>query len=188
MSKSSELETLLERELELKNRILELEKELKSLRKEDVSIKEKIRHVKKTNHYVYMVFVDGVPRYVGSGRGDRYKHAVSGVSSVQALNKDFFEGRKIEVVRLKESRLTKEEAIYYEATWIRWLREFVKGIERSKGNRRDVDYSKYIYNKYMPKEVDYWDYDIHEVYEEGERMSVANDNHHTNLNLFDKDC
>lgn len=52
-----------------------------------------------SRYYVYVVKVGGVVRYVGKGTKDRYKHAVSGTSSVAQLNKDFFDGKEITVHR-----------------------------------------------------------------------------------------
>lgn len=69
------------------------------------------------NYYVYIVTVDGEIRYVGKGSKDRYKHAVSGASSVPQLNKDFFEGKEIVVYKFCY-RETSEEAELAEREYI----------------------------------------------------------------------
>lgn len=99
-------------------------------------------------YYVYIVFVDGKPKYVGKGTGDRYKHAVSGASSVPELNRDFFNDMHIEVRILYGNRtLTEEKAFRYEKDVIGSL----MGIFE-------------IYNKTLPKEneYDYMDCDFKE--------------------------
>ena len=35
----------------------------------------------KRSYYVYQALVDGVVKYVGNGKGNRYKHCNSGMSS-----------------------------------------------------------------------------------------------------------
>ena len=40
-------------------------------------------------YYVYVCKVDGVPKYVGMGKGGRWKHCVSGKSSCSELNRNF---------------------------------------------------------------------------------------------------
>ena len=52
----------------------------------------KINEANGNCYYVYIVFVNGVPKYVGKGKGDRFKHPISGASSVPELNRDFFNG------------------------------------------------------------------------------------------------
>lgn len=61
------------------------------------------------SYYVYHCFVDGVLKYIGMGKGNRYKHCYSGVSSCSELNKDFHEGREITVTKVCE-KLSKTEA------------------------------------------------------------------------------
>lgn len=68
-------------------------------------------------YYVYECRVDGVLRYVGMGKGNRYKHCASGKSSCSELNRDFHEGKEITVVKVKE-KLTKTDALIYEADLI----------------------------------------------------------------------
>ena len=52
--------------------------------------------------YVYEVKVDGVVRYYGKGSGNRYAHCKSGKSSCVELNRDYFEGKTIDVTILKK--------------------------------------------------------------------------------------
>lgn len=67
--------------------------------------------------YVYACKVDGVVRYIGMGSGTRYKHCLSGTSSCAELNRDFFEGRTLEVEKVKKG-LTKQEAEELEESMI----------------------------------------------------------------------
>lgn len=78
------------------------------------------------NYYTYIVLVGGQPRYVGKGKGDRWKHAISGASNVAMLNKDFFEGKHIEVRRYCQY-LTEEQALTYENDFIFTLKS--DGVE-----------------------------------------------------------
>lgn len=72
-------------------------------------------------YYVYIVYVEGVPVYVGKGKGDRYKHPVSGTSSCLELNRDFFMGKYIEVRFLSKYK-TEEQALKQEEFWIAHLK------------------------------------------------------------------
>jgi len=70
--------------------------------------------VKETfSSYIYMVFVDDQLKYIGKGKGSRYKHPNSGASSVVELNRDYFEGRNI-VVRFAKKGLSDQAAILLE--------------------------------------------------------------------------
>lgn len=150
---------------ELKENIAKQTKEISDISVEISKLKSKLRYheeiLDKLNnkldklegrcYYVYIVFVNGEPAYVGKGKGDRYKHAVSGASSVPELNKDFFNDAHIEVRILYGcTKLTEQEAIQEEKNVIGSLAEL-------------SCYS--IYNKTLPKEKDYnfmdcdfWDY------------------------------
>lgn len=90
------------------------------------------------NYYVYEVTVDSEIRYVGKGSGDRYKHVVSGSSSVPMLNRDFFDGKNIEVFIVAEG-LTEESANKIEMDYI--------------GSYHGDDLK--IYNRTSPKEYSY---------------------------------
>ncbi len=61
-------------------------------------------------YYVYKVYVEGTLRYVGKGKGMRYKHAVSGRSSSVQLNRDYLEGKGIQV-KLFKWGLSSENAL-----------------------------------------------------------------------------
>lgn len=58
--------------------------------------------------YVYEAYVDGELRYIGKGKGARWKHCCSGKSSCSELNKDFHEGKNIEVLIHKDKLLEHE--------------------------------------------------------------------------------
>lgn len=60
-------------------------------------------------YYVYECYVDGILRYVGMGKGNRLYHCTSGKSSCSPLNKDFHEGKNIEVIKVAE-KLFKADA------------------------------------------------------------------------------
>lgn len=53
--------------------------------------------------YVYQAFVDGDLKYIGKGKGKRWEHCKSGASSCAELNKDFHEGKTIEVIKYQEN-------------------------------------------------------------------------------------
>ena len=89
------------------------------------------------NFYVYFVYVDGVVRYIGKGSGDRWKHAISGSSSVAELNRDHFSGKFIEVRICKDEWLTESRAFQVEADMIH---THLMGDEKSRGY--------YTHNKY----------------------------------------
>lgn len=69
-------------------------------------------------YYVYACYVDDELKYVGMGQGLRYRHCNSGSSSCAELNKDFYEGKKIEVKKLHKN-LTKLQADEIEEALIR---------------------------------------------------------------------
>lgn len=92
-----------------------------------------IEKVLKT-YYVYHCYVDGVLRYVGMGKGNRYKHCSSGISSCLELNKDFHEGKEIVVTKIKE-KLTKSQAQQIEAFEI-------DKHETLYNKRRGIDFSQ----------------------------------------------
>jgi hypothetical protein len=105
--------------------------QIDALKKSEVLIKRridiaiaKIDRLENNCYYVYIVFVDGVPKYVGKGTGDRYKHAVSGSSSVKELNKDFFDGKYIEVrIVFGQRNMTEKCALQVEQDVILTLKE-----------------------------------------------------------------
>lgn len=83
--------------------------------------KEQEKMATSGRHYVYVVFVNAKAVYIGKGKGDRYKHAVSGVSSSMELNRDFFLGKYIEV-RFLEKYLPEDKALEKEKFWIAHLK------------------------------------------------------------------
>ncbi|MNV65814.1 hypothetical protein D3C71_1585350 [compost metagenome] len=103
--------------------------------------RERILDTQGLEYYVYVVFVDTVPMYVGKGKKDRYKHAVSGCSSCVELNKDYFAGKYIEVM-FAEKGLSEQSALNLEADWIYQVSQ-------------SCDFR--IYNKQIPEKADYKD-------------------------------
>lgn len=106
-------------------------------------------------YYVYCVFVDGEVRYIGKGKGDRWKHAISGASSVPELNRDHFTGKYIEV-RLFSSRMSEQEAFQLEADLIQtaivevgakswWWHPSLRSLKMSTQDSGD------LYNKVIPE-------------------------------------
>lgn len=76
--------------------------------------------VKPKGHYVYKVLVDGICRYIGSGKNNRYLHGNSGRSSVAELNRAYFSGALIEVIIIKDN-LTKDKSLQEEINIINSL-------------------------------------------------------------------
>lgn len=64
-------------------------------------------------YYVYKAYVDNVLRYVGKGKGNRYKHVLGGRSTNTKLNEAYFSGKSIEV-KLYKWGLSEEDALYEE--------------------------------------------------------------------------
>lgn len=87
-------------------------------------------------YYVYFVRVNDRIVYVGKGSGDRYKHAVSGSSSVPELNRHFFSGDKIEVFQVY-SGLSEEDALYYESEFVYVLKYHTSNLYNKKFKKYD---------------------------------------------------
>lgn len=87
--------------------------------------KEQERFATEGRYYTYIVFVNAKAVYVGKGKNDRYKHAVTGTSSCLELNRDFFQGKYIEV-RFLEKYLTEEKALERENFWISHLKSLAQ--------------------------------------------------------------
>lgn len=68
-------------------------------------------------YYVYGAYVDGVLKYVGKGKKDRYKHCTSGASTCAELNRDLFLGKEI-IVKFLAKNLTNQESISLESDMI----------------------------------------------------------------------
>lgn len=66
------------------------------------------------NHYVYVCYVNNVAKYVGMGKGSRFKHCTSGKSSCAQLNRDFFNEDKMSTVIVEEG-LTRDDALLRES-------------------------------------------------------------------------
>lgn len=60
-------------------------------------------------YYLYVCKVDGVVRYIGMGKKDRYKHCTSGKSSCVELNRDFLLGKDVKTEFVKKN-LTEAQA------------------------------------------------------------------------------
>lgn len=110
-------------------------RELDSKEKYLEELKRRLNKLQGRCYYVYIVFVNGEPKYIGKGTGDRYKHAVSGASSVPNLNRDFFNDEHMEVAILYGNKnMTEKEAFQHETDVI--------------GSLKAYD----IYNKIIPEE------------------------------------
>ena len=102
------------KELEdLRNQYSEVLRLSKSLPIKIDKVRHEIDKLNKSHYYVYIVLVDGELRYIGKGSGDRWKHSISGASSVPELNRDHFAGKYIEVRTLGE-RFTEAMAVEVE--------------------------------------------------------------------------
>lgn len=123
-------------------------------------LKEKIDKIDKNSYYVYIVYVDGEPRYVGKGTKDRYKHPISGTSSVAQLNKDHFDGKYIEVrILYGNKNLSESDALRLE-------RECIGSIlQVCYNNSKDG-----LYNKSKVKDFEFWDTDFYNYSE----FAIAN--------------
>lgn len=64
-------------------------------------------------YYIYACYVDDQVKYIGMGKGNRYRHCTSGKSSCLELNRDYFLGLKMETLLVFES-LTREDAMLRE--------------------------------------------------------------------------
>jgi len=102
-------------------------------------------------YYVYIVFVEGEVKYIGKGTKERWKHALSGASTVALLNRDFFEGKKIEV-KCYKNFIQESEALELEKQLI--------------GNFGYLRNPCSIYNKDLPcpTEVDGMDWPNGDIY------------------------
>ena len=93
---------------------------------------EVLKHIQQ--YYVYHCHVDGVLKYIGMGKGTRYKHCYSGTSSCSELNKDFHEGKEITVTKIKE-KMTKNDAQLLEMSHI-------LSHEGLYNKRKEIDYTQ----------------------------------------------
>ncbi len=87
-------------------------------------------------YYVYACVVDNQIKYIGMGKGDRYKHCMSGTSSCPELNRDFFSGKEMSVEIIKHS-MSRTEAAYAEAECISNL-PFEQLYNKQRGKRKDL--------------------------------------------------
>ena len=67
-----------------------------------------------SSYYVYVCYVNKVAKYVGMGKGSRFKHCISGKSSCANLNRDFFNEDEMDTV-IVESGLTRADALLRES-------------------------------------------------------------------------
>lgn len=90
-----------------------IEKGLNPQNRDDKPLSDKEQRV----YYVYACYVDDELRYIGMGKGARYKHCISGKSSCSELNRDFHAGKVLRVEKI-ETKLTQREAANLEADLI----------------------------------------------------------------------
>lgn len=79
-----------------------------------------ITPIKTEGYYVYMTSCQGEIVYIGMGKGDRYLHTISGVSSNKELNRLYFARAKL-ITEVYRQGLTKEEASMLEKALIAQL-------------------------------------------------------------------
>lgn len=102
--------------------------------------------LEKSHYYAYIVAVDEEVKYIGKGSHDRWKHAVSGTSSVKELNRDYFEGKHIEVYQWK-GNLDEDQALDQE----RFLILNILAEESALYNTTALDPNKDVFQYYdMP--------------------------------------
>lgn len=121
--------------------VTKAKRELEDKEKYLNELKRRLNKLQGNCYYVYIVFVNGEPKYVGKGTGDRYKHAVSGASSVPELNRDFFKDCHIEVMILYGDRTMSEE----------------KALQEEKNVIGSLHGIFEIYNKLIPEDGE-WSY------------------------------
>ena len=68
-------------------------------------------------YYVYACYVDEILRYIGMGKGARFKHCTSGKSSCPELNRDYHAGKSFRVEKIEEG-MTQSDAFLLEMTLI----------------------------------------------------------------------
>lgn len=61
-------------------------------------------------YYVYIAYLDKIPRYIGFGKGNRYTHVNSGTSHQRKLNEVVLKDEKVFVIQITATNLSKEEA------------------------------------------------------------------------------
>lgn len=99
----------------------------------DIAINYKSEQV--GEYYVYFAICDSDVVYIGSGKGDRYKHVNSGTSSCWLLNKLYFQNKTIICVRVVKG-LTKEDSMSIEQILVESIKPLGnksignKGVER----------------------------------------------------------
>jgi len=135
-------ESMLDQRNKIDEEITALKQKGSEVKSKIDDLTDKIDKIEGNCYYVYIVFVEGVPKYVGKGTGDRYKHAVSGTSSVKQLNKDLFDDKHIEVrIVFGRKNMSEQKALKLELDTIYSLQH--------------CD----LYNKKCPEKADYMDMD-----------------------------
>jgi len=86
------------------------------------------------SYYVYIVSGGGMPdslTYIGSGKGDRYKHALSGVSNNYILNKLHHTGEELYTIILKDN-LTQDDSLLLEKQLIAFYNPVANTAHKTK--------------------------------------------------------
>lgn len=108
------------------------------------NIDEAIKHksIQTGEYYVYFAICDADVVYIGSGKGDRYKHVNSGISSCWFLNKLYFANKTIICVRVIQG-LAKDDSMLLEQILVEAIQPFGNKSVGNKGVER-----KYLKGKY----------------------------------------
>lgn len=93
-------------------------------------------------YYVYFAFCNSDVVYIGSGKGDRYKHVNSGVSSSWYLNKLYFDNETILCVRVVKG-LSKDFSLIVEQLLIEAIKPLGNKAVGNKGVERRFLRGKY---------------------------------------------
>lgn len=140
--------SLIAQQSEISIKIESVRKQLSQLQDKEQTLNSRLDEVMGKLYYVYIVYSEGNPVYVGKGKGGRFRHTISGKSSCLELNRDYFNGKYIEVL-IVEDRLEEDAALSTEAWWINYI--------HNENKERGLDF----YNKnFKPVEISWIELEI----------------------------